>query len=62
MSKKKANTGLRPRNPLVAVAHLRHAGSHRSSNKAQRAQQKRETQRALQNNGTYSAGEFAFAV
>ena len=62
MKPKKKPDSLRPRNPLVAAAQPRHAGSHRPSNKSVRAQQKRETQRALRHKDVFSAGEFAFAV
>ena len=37
----------RPRNPLVAAAHARHAGSHRPSNKALRAKNKRQARREM---------------
>ena len=47
-SKKRVIPATRPRNPLVALAQRRHAGSHRPSNKVLRAQAKRRTERALQ--------------
>lgn len=61
--KKSAATLRAPRNPLVAAAQMRHAGSHRPSNKAVRAQHKRDTLRTVHsmNTDTYSAGEFARA-
>ena len=37
----------KPRNPLVAPAKMRRAGAHRPSNQSIRAQQKRDTRRAL---------------
>ena len=47
-TKKRVIPPSRPRNPLVAAAHARHAGSHRPSNKALRAQKKRQAQRDIQ--------------
>ena len=46
-SKKLMIPAERPRNPLVAAAHARHAGSHRPSNKTLRAQNKRQAQREI---------------
>ena len=47
-SKKLMIPAVRPRNPLVAAAHTRHAaGSHRPSNKTLRAQNKRQAQREI---------------
>lgn len=45
--KKRIIPASRPRNPLVAAAQMRHAGSHRPSNKALRAQNKRRVQREI---------------
>ena len=39
---------LKPRNPLVALARLRHAGSHRLATRAQRQQAGRSLQRELE--------------
>lgn len=47
-TKKRIIPSLQPRNPLVAAAYMRHAGSHRPSNKVLRAQNKRQVQRDIQ--------------
>ncbi len=67
-SKKMMIPAVRPRNPLVAAAHTRYAGSHRPSNKALRAQNKRQAQReihadlsAVRTKG-HGAGEYVCAV
>ena len=44
---KRKSVPTHPRNPFVAVALLRKAGSHRPSNKAVRAQHKKQTHRAI---------------
>lgn len=48
----------KPRNPLVASALMRKAGEHRKSNKALRAQEKRESQRGAR----LAAGHQAFTL
>ena len=62
MKAQKKPAPLRPRNPLVAAAQLRHAGSHRRSNQSIRAQHKRDTRRAIQRNDEFFADAFAFVV
>ena len=62
MKSQKNPAPLRPRNPLVAAAKLRHAGSHRPSNQSIRAQHKRDTRRAIQRNDEFFADAFAFVV
>jgi hypothetical protein len=44
---KRKSVPTHPRNPFVAAALLRKAGSHRPSNKAVRAQHKKHTHRAI---------------
>lgn len=46
----------KPRNPLIASALMRKAGEHRKSNKALRAQEKRDTNRGAR----LAAGHLAF--
>ncbi len=40
-------TALKPRNPLVAAAHFRRAGTHQSQGGAQRQQQRHQLRREL---------------